>query len=99
LKVSALAGVGLLIGCGRQAGTPSLTKSGNKRQELVPNAWIRIGEDDLVTVMVKHSEMGQGITTASAMIVAEELEVDRQKVRAEIAPANPVYNTSALSKK
>jgi CO/xanthine dehydrogenase Mo-binding subunit len=97
LKVSALAGVGLLVGCGWDAGTPSLTKSGNgRRQELIPNAWIRIGEDDHVTVMVKHSEMGQGITTALAMIVAEELEVDWQKVRAEIAPAKPVYKNPAM---
>ncbi|MEW6532899.1 MAG: molybdopterin cofactor-binding domain-containing protein [Thermodesulfobacteriota bacterium] len=96
LKVSALAGVGLLVGCGWGAGAPSLSKAGNKRQALVPNAWIRIGEDDLVTVMVKHSEMGQGITTASAMIVAEELEVDWQKVRAEIAPADPAYKNPAM---
>lgn len=96
LKVSALAGVSLLVGCGRNPGAPSLTKSEDGLQELVPNAWIRIDADDRVTVLVKHSEMGQGITTALAMIVAEELEVDWQKIRAEIAPADPVYKNPAM---
>jgi CO/xanthine dehydrogenase Mo-binding subunit len=73
-----------------------LTGSGDKPQELVPNAWIRIDAQDRVTVMVNHSEMGQGITTALAMIVAEELEADWKKVRAEIAPADPVYGNPAM---
>lgn len=91
LKVSAVAGAGLVVGCGICPDLPTLTASEDGKQELIPNAWIRISADDRVTVMVKHSEMGQGITTALAMIVAEELEVDWQKVRAEIAPAKPVY--------
>ena len=58
---------------------------------LKPNAWIRISEDDYVTVIVKHSELGQGITTASCMIVAEELEADWSRMRAEMAPVAKVY--------
>jgi len=96
LKVSAAAGVGLLVGCIHNSSSPTLSKPGDKPQELSPNAWIRIDADDRVTVMVKHSEMGQGITTASAMIVAEELEVDWQKVRSEIAPADPAYKNPAM---
>jgi len=96
LKVSAIAGIGLLIGFSPVQAAPALAKSGGKPQELAPNAWIRIDADDRITVMVKHSEMGQGITTALAMIVAEELEVDWQKVRTEIAPANPVYKNPRM---
>lgn len=56
-----------------------------------PNAFLRIGTDDSVTVMIAHSEMGQGIWTGLAMLIAEELECDWAKVRSEHAPAAPVY--------
>jgi isoquinoline 1-oxidoreductase beta subunit len=55
------------------------------------NAFLRIGPDDSVTVMIAHSEMGQGIWTGLAMLIAEELECDWSKVRSEHAPAAPVY--------
>jgi isoquinoline 1-oxidoreductase subunit beta len=53
-----------------------------------PNAFLRIGTDDSVTVLLAHSEMGQGIWTGLAMLIAEELECDWSKVRCEHAPAN-----------
>ncbi len=53
--------------------------------------WIRIGPDGTVTVMINHSEMGQGVTTALATLVAEELEVGLHRVRAEFAPADVRY--------
>ena len=52
------------------------------------NAWLVIGSDDTVTIRVAQSEMGQGVFTALPMIVAEELECDWTKVRAEYASAN-----------
>src|SRR3954463_109220 len=55
------------------------------------NAFLRIGADDSVTVLIAHSEMGQGIWTGLAMLIAEELECDWSKVRCEHAPAAPVY--------
>ncbi|WP_437874733.1 molybdopterin cofactor-binding domain-containing protein [Sorangium sp. So ce513] len=58
---------------------------------LSPNAFVRIGTDDSVTVVLAHSEMGQGIWTGLAMLIAEELECDWSKVRSEHAPAAPVY--------
>jgi isoquinoline 1-oxidoreductase beta subunit len=47
------------------------------------NAWIVIQPDDVVVIRVARSEMGQGITTSLPMLVAEELECDWNKVRAE----------------
>ena len=55
------------------------------------NAFLRIGSDDSVTVLLAHSEMGQGIWTGLAMLVAEELECDWSKMRSEHAPAAPIY--------
>ena len=55
------------------------------------NAWLRIAPDNTITVMVNHSEMGQGIFTGLPMLVAEELDVDWTQVRAKLAPAGDVY--------
>jgi isoquinoline 1-oxidoreductase subunit beta len=50
-------------------------------------AWIVIAPDDQVTIRIARSEMGQGITTALPMLVAEELACDWSKVRTEfVAP-------------
>ena len=49
-------------------------------------AWIVIDPDETVTIRVAKSEMGQGSFTALPMLVAEELECDWSKVRAEFAP-------------
>ena len=56
-----------------------------------PNAFLRIGSDDSVTVILAHSEMGQGIWTGLAMMIAEELDCDWSKVRCEHAPAAQIY--------
>ena len=52
------------------------------------NAWITIAPDDTVTIRVGQCEMGQGVFTNCPMIVAEELQCDWTKVRAEYASAN-----------
>jgi isoquinoline 1-oxidoreductase beta subunit len=61
-----------------------------------PNAFLRIGEDDSVTVIAKHLEMGQGSYTGLATIVAEELDANWAHVRVESAPADAKrYNNLA----
>ncbi len=60
-----------------------------------PNAFLRIGEDETVTVLLAHSEMGQGIWTTLPMMVAEELGCDWSRIRVETAPAAPVYGHPA----
>ena len=73
LKSSALVGGGLVIGflvpvAGRFAlADPTATAATG----MVPNAFLRIGNDDSVTVLISHSEMGQGIWTALPMLIAE----------------------------
>ena len=59
------------------------------------NAWVRIGSDDQVTLLVNESEMGQGVLTSLPMILAEELDADWTKVRSEHAAADPRYGNQA----
>jgi isoquinoline 1-oxidoreductase beta subunit len=53
-----------------------------------PNAFVRIAEDNTVTVIVKHLEMGQGTYTGLPTLVAEELDADWSQIRVEGAPAD-----------
>ncbi len=55
---------------------------------LAPNAFVRVGTDNIVTVVCKHFEMGQGNTTGLASLVADELDADWALVRTEYAPAD-----------
>src|SRR5947207_1238095 len=60
---------------------------------LAPNAFVRVGADNLVTVVCKHHEMGQGNTTGLASLVADELDADWTLVRTEYAPSDAkLYN-------
>lgn len=56
-----------------------------------PNAFLRIGADDSITVLLAHSEMGQGVWTTLPMLIADELDADWSKVKVEHAPAAPAY--------
>ncbi|HEU4350271.1 MAG TPA: xanthine dehydrogenase family protein molybdopterin-binding subunit [Burkholderiales bacterium] len=55
---------------------------------FAPNAFVRIGADNTVTVVVKHLEMGQGTYTGLPTLVAEELDADWSQIRAVGAPAD-----------
>lgn len=94
IKFAVVAGVGLVVSCGHYregAADTGATGAGNKSEPFMPNAWIRIGYDNTITIMSHHSEMGQGVMTGLAMIVAEELEADWNLVKSEHAAAKPVY--------
>src|SRR5271169_1978825 len=69
----------------RRAGAAAAPASG---APFTPNAFLRIGADNSVTVIAKHLEMGQGAYTGIATIVAEELDADWAQVRVESAPAD-----------
>src|SRR6185312_10471149 len=61
-----------------------------------PNAWVKIAPDNTITIMVARSEMGQDVYTSMPILVAEELEVDVNKVKIEFAPPAEVYINSLL---
>jgi isoquinoline 1-oxidoreductase beta subunit len=56
-----------------------------------PNAFVRVAPDESVTVVLAHAEMGQGIWTGLAMLIAEELDCNWSKIRVEHSPVAPVY--------
>jgi len=56
-----------------------------------PNAYLRIGNDNTITVLLAHSEMGQGIWTTLPMLIAEELDADWSKIKVAHASAAPEY--------
>jgi isoquinoline 1-oxidoreductase beta subunit len=64
---------------------------------LVPeiNAWLTIGPDDTVTIRIGNVDLGTGVFTTNAMMVAEELQCDWSKVRTEYASANRDYKEKA----
>ncbi len=65
---------------------PVMADGTNPAKEMT--AFVIIEPDNTVTIRVPHQEMGQGTTTALAMLVAEELECDWAKVKVEYASAN-----------
>jgi isoquinoline 1-oxidoreductase beta subunit len=85
LKVSAAAGGGLLIGFYLPAVRAAPATAANAGA-FAPNAFVRIGRDDTVTLIMPQVEMGQGTYTSMPMLIAEELEVDLGQIELEAAP-------------
>lgn len=90
MKSSALAGGGLLLACHLPFGIRDATAAGDA--VFAPNAFLRIGTDDSVTVIVNKSEMGQGVYTSLPMLLAEELCCDWKRVTFQASPVAPEYN-------
>ena len=88
LKSSAAAGVGLAVYFTIPAGRGGVVEAAAKYE---PNAFITIMPDGLVTVHVLKAEMGQGVGTALAQVVAEELETDWKDMRIDYPVADPKY--------
>src|SRR5207248_2699527 len=69
----------------------SVLETVSRTEVFQPNAFLRIGTDDMITVILGKSEMGTGIYTSLPMIAAEELDADWQHIRVEAAPVDEVY--------
>lgn len=93
LQTTAAIGGGLVIGFHLPAFAKQVRNIGVPAAEnFAPNAFVRIGKDNMITVIVNHSEMGQGAYTSLPMIIADELDADWNNVKFEAAPVDPVYN-------
>lgn len=95
LKAGAALTIALTLpACGKVG--PAAGGSQASVEPFKPNAFVRIGADDTVTVLSKHVEMGQGPYTGLATLVAEELDADWAQIRVEGAPADvKLYNNLA----
>jgi len=66
--------------------------------DAVFNVWVKISPDNTVTAVVPHAEMGQGVHTTLAMMLAEELDADWNHLDIIEAPADKEYANYALGK-
>ncbi len=90
LKKGAAGGAGLVMGLYLPGNYEA--RAGAPAKESAPmNAWVMIAPDDTTTLVIDKSEMGQGINTALAMILADELDLDWKKINTVFAPAAPAY--------
>jgi isoquinoline 1-oxidoreductase beta subunit len=86
IKAGLVAGTGLTLGVYL---SPVMGKSKpSPVQPFSPNAFVRISSDNIVTVISKHLEMGQGVYTGLATLVAEELDAAWEQIHVESAPAD-----------
>jgi len=96
LRLSALAGGGLVLGFYLKSGNRALGAEVVKPvdgTEFKPNAFIRITPDGVVTLVSKQPEIGQGIKTSLPMIIAEELEVNWKDVVIVQGDLDPAYGS------
>jgi isoquinoline 1-oxidoreductase beta subunit len=91
LKTAALGTGGLVVSFFVPGANRLLQAAPESGALFAPNAFLRIGSDDRITVLLAHSEMGQGIWTALPMLLAEELDADWSRITVEHAPAAPDY--------
>jgi isoquinoline 1-oxidoreductase beta subunit len=88
IRVTTAAGLALGIPLAATAATDAADAT---PAPVAPSAWVQIAPAGSVTVVVNKAEMGQGIATALAMMVAEELDVPLAMVTTQFAPADPRY--------
>ena len=92
VKVSALAGGGLLVGTYVRLGELGAAEpSAAAAADFTPNAFISISSSGAVSIIAPNSEMGQGVKTSLPMIVAEELDVAWEQVTITQGDLNPAF--------
>jgi isoquinoline 1-oxidoreductase beta subunit len=88
--------VGVAIREGHRA--PKLAAMMTKEDETLVNVWVKLSQDNTVTAIIPHSEMGQGVFTSLAQMLADEMDADWETVSFEQAPAHEAYANYPLGK-
>ncbi|OON62732.1 hypothetical protein B0920_04660 [Massilia sp. KIM] len=91
LLASLATGGALVIGM-----APEPANGAGSASAFAPNAFLRIARDGKVTLFMPYAEMGQGAMMSQAMIVAEELDLDPQRIVLEAAPADDTLYANPL---
>lgn len=95
-----LASGAVVIGIAIRPGNRSSKVAGliAKEGETVMNIWLKISPDNTVTAIIPHAEMGQGVHTTLAMMLADEMDADWSKMKFMEAPADKEYANFTLLK-
>jgi isoquinoline 1-oxidoreductase beta subunit len=96
LQAGTAIGGGLTIGVWIPTQAQARAKGPSAPKAFTPNAWIRVTPDDRVQFVLNVVEMGQGVVTSHAMMVAEELFVAPEKLECVFAEANRAYDNPAI---
>jgi isoquinoline 1-oxidoreductase beta subunit len=100
ITTGVLAGGAVVIGVAIRPGNRAGKVAGlvASDTETVLNVWVKIAPDNTVTAIIPHAEMGQGVHTTLAMMLADEMDADWQLVAMMEAPAHKEYANYALAK-
>ena len=100
ITAGVVAGGALLVGVGIRPGhrAPRLRNLVADGEEALLNVWVKIAPDNRVTAIVPHAEMGQGVHSTLAQMLADELDADWNLVDVQEAPAHEEYANYALGK-
>lgn len=100
ISAGVLAGGAVVFGIAIRPGNRAKDVAGlvSAKGETVFNVWLKISPDNTVTAIVPHAEMGQGVHTTLAMMLADEMDADWDLVRMMEAPAHKEYANYALAK-
>jgi isoquinoline 1-oxidoreductase beta subunit len=100
ITTGVLAGSTLIVGIAIRPGNRSakVAQLISEPGDTVINIYLKISSDNIITVIIPHAEMGQGIHTTLAMMLADEMDADWSKVRFQEAPANREYANYAMLK-
>ena len=93
-------GTALVVGVAIRPGNPvnSLAKDAAAEGEQLINAWVKIGEDNVVTAITPHTDMGQGALSTLAQMLADEMDADWDKMNVMSAPANGEYVSNEMAR-
>ena len=100
ISAGVIAGGGLIVGVairpGNRAGDFASYAKGD--DETLLHTWVKLDSNNVVTAIVPHSEMGQGVGTALAQMLADELDADWNLVKFEEAPAISAFANYPMGK-
>lgn len=92
LRTGALLGGGLLISFSLTGRTKRIVAGSGSETMFAPNAFLRIGIDNSINIVLAKVEMGQGVWTTLPMLIAEELDCDWSKIKVEHSSVDKNYN-------